>query len=55
MSSQKLKIAVQKSGRLSEDSINLLKTCGIKLANGLGKLKVGRAELSAGNLFPARR
>lgn len=39
MSSQKLKIAVQKSGRLSEDSIKLLKTCGIKLANGLGKLK----------------
>lgn len=39
MNSPKLKIAVQKSGRLSEDSIKLLKTCGIKLANGLGKLK----------------
>lgn len=39
MNGQKLKIAVQKSGRLSEDSVNLLKTCGIKLANGLGKLK----------------
>ncbi|MDQ3322839.1 MAG: ATP phosphoribosyltransferase [Acidobacteriota bacterium] len=39
MNNKKLKIAVQKSGRLSEDSVNLLKTCGIKLANGLGKLK----------------
>ena len=35
----KLKIAVQKSGRLSDDSINLLKRCGIKFNNGLGKLK----------------
>ncbi len=39
MNSQNLKIAVQKSGRLSEDSVKLLKTCGIKLANGLGKLR----------------
>ncbi len=39
MHNQKLKIAVQKSGRLSEDSVNLLKTCGINLGNGLGKLK----------------
>ncbi len=39
MNSQKLKIAIQKSGRLSEDSIKLLKTCGIRVANGLGKLK----------------
>lgn len=39
MNSNKLKIALQKSGRLSEDSINLLKTCGVKFDNGLGKLK----------------
>jgi ATP phosphoribosyltransferase len=39
MSEKKLKIALQKSGRLSEDSINLLKQCGIKFANGIGKLK----------------
>lgn len=37
--SEKLKIAIQKSGRLSEKSLNLLKECGIKLANGNGKLK----------------
>ncbi len=39
MQETKLKIAVQKSGRLSEDSTNLLKRCGIKFNNGLGKLK----------------
>lgn len=36
---KKLKIAIQKSGRLSEDSINLLKKCGIKFNNGIGKLR----------------
>jgi ATP phosphoribosyltransferase len=34
-----LKIAVQKSGRLSEDSLKLVKECGIKFVNGTGKLK----------------
>jgi ATP phosphoribosyltransferase len=34
----KLKIAIQKSGRLSENSINLLKECGVKFPNGGGKL-----------------
>lgn len=37
--SQNLKIAVQKSGRLSEDSVNLLKKCGVRFDNGFGKLK----------------
>ena len=35
----KLKIAVQKSGRLYEDSIKLLKECGIDISNGVNKLK----------------
>jgi ATP phosphoribosyltransferase len=39
MPETKLKIAVQKSGRLSDDSTNLLKRCGVKFNNGLGKLK----------------
>jgi len=39
MQETKLKIAVQKSGRLSKDSTSLLKRCGIKFNNGLGKLK----------------
>lgn len=35
----KLKIAIQKSGRLSEESLRLLKDCGISLNNGISKLK----------------
>ncbi len=34
-----LKIAIQKSGRLNEDSMKLLKECGIDIANGVNKLK----------------
>lgn len=34
-----LKIAIQKSGRLHEDSIKLLKECGIELNNGNKQLK----------------
>ncbi|SMC45888.1 ATP phosphoribosyltransferase [Moheibacter sediminis] len=34
----KLKIALQKNGRLSEKSIKLLEECGIKFPNGGGKL-----------------
>lgn len=36
---EKIKIAVQKSGRLSEDSLKLIKECGIKFSNGKGTLK----------------
>lgn len=35
----KLQLAVQKSGRLLNDSIQLLKECGIKINNGKGQLK----------------
>lgn len=34
-----LKLAVQKSGRLHEDSMRLLKECGIGISNGANKLK----------------
>ncbi len=34
-----LTIAIQKSGRLYEDSVKLLKDCGIGLKNGINKLK----------------
>jgi ATP phosphoribosyltransferase len=37
--STKLKIAIQKSGRLYDDSVKLLKDCGIDLKNGVNKLK----------------
>ena len=35
----KLKLAIQKSGRLHDDSIRLLKECGIEISNGVNKLK----------------
>ena len=43
---EKLSIAIQKSGRLSEQSLELLKESGIKLANGDRKL------LSTARNFP---
>ena len=39
MREKKLKIAIQKSGRLSEDSVRLLKRCDVNFDNGLGKLR----------------
>lgn len=35
----KIRIAVQKSGRLNEDSLNILKDCGISIDNGKDQLK----------------
>ena len=35
----KIKIAIQKSGRLHDGSVNLLKECGIEVVNGVNKLK----------------
>ncbi|MBO9727741.1 MAG: ATP phosphoribosyltransferase [Chitinophaga sp.] len=40
----KLKIAIQKSGRLHDDSIKLLKECGIDINNGVNKLKTEAAN-----------
>ncbi|MBP7498202.1 MAG: ATP phosphoribosyltransferase [Bacteroidales bacterium] len=35
----KLRIAIQKSGRLNDDSLRLIKECGIIFSNGAGKLR----------------
>ena len=35
----RLRIAIQKSGRLYDDSLKLLKDCGVDLKNGINKLK----------------
>jgi ATP phosphoribosyltransferase len=40
----KLRIAIQKSGRLNEQSIKLLKSCGISIQNGKDQLKVDVAN-----------
>jgi len=47
----KLKIAIQKSGRLSEKSLELLKECGIKLSNGDRKLKAEASNFPVEVLF----
>jgi ATP phosphoribosyltransferase len=47
----KLKIAIQKTGRLSEKSMELLKECGIKLSNGDRKLKTEAANFPLEILF----
>jgi ATP phosphoribosyltransferase len=48
---EKLKIAIQKSGRLSEKSLELLKECGIKLSGGNGKLKTEARNFPVEVLF----
>jgi len=47
----KLKIAVQKSGRLHDDSIALLKAAGIRIENGDDKLLVSAANFPLEVLF----
>jgi ATP phosphoribosyltransferase len=46
-----LRIAVQKSGRLSDDSLSLIKECGIKFHNGTGKLKSSATNFPLEFLF----
>lgn len=43
MSEERLRIAIQKSGRLSEGSFDLLKSCGLKISRGKDKL-YGRVQ-----------
>ena len=46
-----IRIAVQKSGRLSEDSLTLIKECGIKFNAGKGKLKAEASNFPVEFLF----
>ena len=47
----KLKIAIQKSGRLSEKSLKLLSECGINISNGTGVLKATATNFPIEVLF----
>jgi ATP phosphoribosyltransferase len=47
----RLKIAIQKSGRLSEKSLGILEECGIKISNGAGVLKTDAANFPLEVLF----
>ncbi len=46
-----VKIAIQKSGRLSEDSLSLFKECGIKVEIGKGRLRSVSSNFPAEFLF----
>lgn len=46
-----LRLAIQKSGRLSEDSIKLINECGIEFSNGGGKLKSSSTNFPVEFLF----
>lgn len=48
---ERLKIAVQKSGRLYEGSMKLLKDCGLDVSNGNNQLKVSAENFEAEILF----
>jgi len=47
----RLKIAVQKSGRLNEESIRLLKNCGIHIENGKDQLKASASNFPLDVLY----
>lgn len=48
---ERIRIAVQKSGRLSESSLKLIKECGIHFNNGKGRLKAVSHNFPAEFLF----
>jgi len=48
---EKIKIAIQKSGRLSESSHKLLEECGIRFSNGTGALRSAATNFPAEVLF----
>ena len=48
---EKLKIAIQKSGRLSEESLGLLQECGIKISSGTSKLRTEASNFPVEILF----
>ena len=47
----KLKIAIQKSGRLNEESIGILKSCGIYIDNGKDQLKASASNFPIDVLY----
>lgn len=48
---EKLRIAIQKSGRLQEKSVKLLQECGLKFSNGPNRLKTESYNFPAEILF----
>ena len=50
-SNTRLKLAVQKSGRLLDGSLELLKECGIRIDNGKGRLKASASNFPIDVLY----
>jgi len=48
---ENIRLAIQKSGRLSEGSMKLIKSCGISLSNGISKLKANATNFPLEVLF----
>lgn len=48
---ERLKIAIQKKGRLSEKSLELLRSCGIDVSNGTRKLKASSSNFPIDILY----
>lgn len=48
MKKENIRIAIQKSGRLNEDSLKLLKDCGISINNGKDQLKTTASNFPIG-------
>ncbi len=48
---ERIRIAVQKSGRLSDSSLKLIRECGVHFNNGKGKLKAASHNFPAEFLF----
>src|SRR5688572_21174238 len=46
-----LRIAIQKSGRLNEQTLQLLKECGVKIGNGSSTLKARATNFPVEALF----
>ena len=46
----KLKVAIQKSGRLNEDTLELLKECGICINNGKDQLMAQASNFPIGGV-----
>ena len=49
--SSNIRIAIQKSGRLSDESLSLIRECGIKLGSEKGKLKTTATNFPVEILF----
>ena len=51
----KLRIAIQKSGRLNQDSLEILKNCGVSIDNGKDQLKASARNFPMEEIFAIKQ